>query len=71
MQDLDQLGSRGVVFTAPTAAMTQWPLFGASVTGVVDFNGDGLSDIAIGAPNADAGASRIISGKVYLFFGQR
>jgi hypothetical protein len=42
-------------------------LFGAAVTGVGDFNGDGFSDVAVGAPENGTGGGR--SGRVYTFFG--
>ena len=43
---------------------------GTSVSGAGDVNGDGIDDIIIGAPRADAG--RIFSaGKSYVVFGQR
>ncbi len=42
-------------------------LFGAAVTGVGDFNGDGFSDVTVGAPNNGAGGTR--SGRAYTFFG--
>ena len=38
--------------------------FGASVAGGFDFNGDGISDIAIGSPNAGGGV-----GEVVIVFG--
>ena len=42
-------------------------LFGMSVTSVGDFNGDGISDVTVGAP--DNGAGGVRSGRVYTFFG--
>jgi hypothetical protein len=42
-------------------------LFGTSVTGVGDFNGDGFSDVTVGAPENTVGGVR--SGRVYTFFG--
>jgi hypothetical protein len=40
-------------------------LFGWSVTGAGDFDGDGYSDVVVGAPNRDA-----YSGGAYLFLGE-
>ena len=42
---------------------------GELVTNATDANGDGLSDILIGAPGNDSGGTN--AGKVYLFFGRR
>jgi len=44
-------------------------LFGMSVAGIGDVNGDGLADIAIGAPNHDEKNMKG-AGKVYVFFGR-
>jgi hypothetical protein len=43
---------------------------GASPLAVGDFNGDGVGDLAIGAPAASPG-SRAGAGKVYVVFGKR
>lgn len=40
--------------------------FGESVSGLCDFNGDGLSDIMVGAPSAMGTSGR--TGAVYLFY---
>ena len=40
----------------------------ASVSGAQDVNGDGLSDIPIGAPGSDTSADN--AGAAYLFLGQ-
>jgi FG-GAP repeat protein len=42
-------------------------LFGTSVTSVGDFNGDGISDVTVGAP--DNGSGGVRSGRAYTFFG--
>ena len=42
-------------------------LFGTSVTSVGDFNGDGISDVTVGAPDNGAGGAR--PGRAYTFFG--
>lgn len=42
--------------------------FGASVTGLIDFNGDGLDDILVGAPIADPGGIDG-AGMSYIIFG--
>jgi Ca2+-binding RTX toxin-like protein len=39
------------------------------VAGVGDFNGDSFHDILVGAPNEDAGATRVLSGRAYVVFG--
>ncbi|MDZ7331997.1 MAG: PKD domain-containing protein [candidate division KSB1 bacterium] len=44
-------------------------LFGWSVSGIGDVNGDGLADFAIGAPNHDE-RDKKDAGKVYVFFGR-
>ncbi|MDO8617060.1 MAG: FG-GAP repeat protein [Dehalococcoidia bacterium] len=41
----------------------------AAATG--DFNGDGIADIALAAPNGDAEGARVDSGIVYVLFGSR
>jgi len=46
-----------------TAATDQ---FGASVA-ILDYNGDGLGDVAVGAPNATAAGPK--AGRAYLYFG--
>jgi len=42
-------------------------LFGEAVTSVGDFNGDGFSDVAVGASENQAGGVR--AGRAYIFFG--
>jgi hypothetical protein len=42
-------------------------LFGTSVVSVGDFNGDGISDVTVGAP--DNGAGGVRSGRAYTFLG--
>ena len=42
-------------------------LFGATLSGGGDWNGDGLPDLAVGAPNNPAGGSP--PGKVYVYLG--
>jgi hypothetical protein len=42
-------------------------LFGASVAGIGDLNGDGYADIAIGAPGQDGDAAD--AGAVFVYFG--
>jgi len=55
---------RADVYLKGEAAM-DW--FGFSVAGGVDFNGDGLTDLAVGAPGNDALGD--MSGKAYIFLG--
>jgi len=52
------------VYLKGEAAM-DW--FGFSVAGGVDFNGDGLGDLAVGAPGNDSMGE--FSGKAYIFYG--
>lgn len=61
---LDQVpGQRGVRFTG-----TGSDQFGAAVAGLGDINGDGFSDLAVGAPATPrTGASAV--GAVHVFFG--
>ena len=42
---------------------------GYSVTAVGDFNGDGLADLLVGAPNTNTGAGTL-TGRSYLVFGK-
>ncbi|MEM1057474.1 MAG: integrin alpha, partial [Bacteroidota bacterium] len=42
-------------------------LFGESVSGAGDMNGDGFTDVIVGARNNDAGAGN--AGRAYVFFG--
>jgi hypothetical protein len=42
-------------------------LFGVSVSTAGDVNGDGYSDVIVGAPNNDAGGSN--AGRAYIYFG--
>ena len=64
-------GVSGTIFAGRTdvyikgeAAMD---MFGFSVAGGVDFNGDGLGDLAVGAPGNDSLGD--MSGKAYIFHG--
>ena len=43
---------------------------GTSVAGLGDVNGDGLADVAVGAPTSSA-AYRALAGAVYVVFGKR
>ncbi len=44
-------------------------LFGISVAGVRDVNGDGFGDLLIGAEREDPGTSPVFAGRAYLFSG--
>lgn len=44
---------------------------GTAVASAGDVNGDGLADVAIGAPEASHDAGRLISGTVHVVFGRR
>ncbi len=43
--------------------------YGSSIAGTNDINGDGYSDIVIGAPDANADVDAELEGKVYAYFG--
>jgi len=56
--------------TAPDLVLTgaeAGDLFGRSVAGAGDVNGDGVDDVIVGAYNNDAGGSN--AGRAYVFFG--
>ncbi len=44
---------------------------GDAVTALGDVNGDGLDDVAIGAPDATPDENRALAGAVYVVFGRR
>jgi hypothetical protein len=58
-------GSEGFVLAGASVA----DLSGHSVSGVGDVNGDGIDDLAIGAPNASPGG-RMQAGTSYVVFGR-
>ena len=49
-----------------TGSLDQWDIFGTAVTSIGDLNGDGRSDIAVGAPGDDDGGST--RGAVWVLF---
>ncbi len=61
----------GTIFAANANAIitgeASQDLFGRSVAVTGDFNGDGIDDMAVGAPNHSAPAFR--AGRAYFFFG--
>jgi hypothetical protein len=59
--DLRRLGRRGYPIRGPGDT-------GAAVSGAGDFNGDGVADIAVGAPQTDAGR-RYMGGVAFVVFG--
>ncbi|MBA2506410.1 MAG: FG-GAP repeat protein [Thermoleophilaceae bacterium] len=61
--DLGSLGARGFRIDGYSFGYAGW-----SVNGVDDLNGDGIGEIALGAPFVAAGASR--SGEAYVVFGK-
>ncbi len=59
-------GSTGALPTAPAVTFrSSHASFGAEAIGLGDFNGDGLDDFAIAAPNAESNQGRIL-----VFFGR-
>ncbi|MCX8519781.1 MAG: integrin alpha, partial [Methylophilaceae bacterium] len=61
-------GTGGFAITSPSRQDTAW-----AVSSAGDFNGDGLSDILIGATGTAAGNSSdrsIVDGKVFVIFGR-
>jgi hypothetical protein len=58
--ELTALGSGGFEIEGPPGFGS---LFGLSVAGVGDINGDGLADVAAGAPFAGSGAVAVVYGK--------
>ncbi|MFM9995412.1 MAG: integrin alpha [Phycisphaerales bacterium] len=44
-------------------------LFGDSVAGIPDVNGDGRGDIVVGAPGEDPGTTPVGAGRAYIFSG--
>ncbi len=63
----------GTIFkghSRPSTLSTSGERFGTSVAGIGDFNSDGLSDFAIGAPNAEISEGRL-SGASYVLYGSR
>ena len=57
-------GSNGFIFNG----IDNFDESGISVSGIGDFNGDGIADLAVGAPYADPGG-RNAAGEVYIVFG--
>lgn len=79
--DLRHLGSEGFRIDGPQRALPfglpeeEWDGgigrgAGAAVAGAGDLNGDGLADIAVGAP-ASSASLRLFAGSVYVVFGKR
>lgn len=58
-------GSNGFALNDGTASSR----FGSAVAGIGDINGDGIADIAVGAPMASTNASNNQAGKTYVIFG--
>lgn len=63
--DLANLGAKGYRISAAT----RWDLLGTSVAGIGDIDGDGLSDMAIGASGADP-KGRDGAGETYVLFSR-
>ncbi len=60
-------GVRRLTFISPNAEALG--LFGLSVAGIADVNGDGKGDVAVGAPNENPLGSPADCGRVYIFNG--
>lgn len=63
-------GSASGILAAPTIMLgvnQSGAQFGYSVTGAGDLNGDGFSDIVVGAPQYDNGSGK--SGAVFIYYG--
>jgi hypothetical protein len=58
-----------VVFEGPSSVHIYGSRFGHAVAGGGDFNGDGIGDVIVGAPNASAHGQNF-EGCAYIFFGQ-
>jgi hypothetical protein len=65
--DLRRLGRRGFAIRGGGRRLID---AGAAVSGAGDFNGDGLADIAVGAPQSDA-PGRVGAGVTFVVFGGR
>jgi hypothetical protein len=64
-------GATGILLHTLTSPHPQWSgLFGASVAGVPDVNGDGRGDILVGAPDEIVGNNPDAAGRAYLFSGK-
>ncbi len=46
-------------------------IFGSSVSGAGDINGDGLDDLVVGAPKSVSGSEYYTAGRSYVIFGSR
>lgn len=66
--DVTSLGSRGFALNHTATANER---FGQSITGLGDFNGDGVADFAVGTPGADTngGSAGNNQGQVTVYFG--
>jgi len=58
-----------LLFTLASPNQETGGVFGSAVSGVGDVNGDGESDVIVGASFEDPGASPINSGRAYIFSG--
>jgi hypothetical protein len=55
--------------TISISGKVEGELFGKAISGGADWNGDGIPDFAVGAPDGSTGKDKEVAGKVYLYFG--
>jgi hypothetical protein len=68
--DVDRIGTPGDTHGILIEGAHGGDAAGTAVAGIGDVNGDGLSDVAVGAPNSSFNG-RTDNGSVYVVYGQR